>query len=244
MNKPQPAQDPSLARNIASVREEIDAIDGAIADLVVRRSALSASVAAAKQAADDLSFGWRPAREIHILRQLLATRDAFQPKLANAIWRALISANLAAQGDLRIFCVNQTYGAACAAFSAGNTPMIMGDSTQILTHLVGDDFGIGILPWPDQDEWWLKLMQPEFAGLHVCAVSPVAGSEPEVMLVSARLPDMAGEDISLVAGPAGRVEGGVIAQSGDMALTAVGDFVGPTDILPAGCRLIGSFALV
>jgi chorismate mutase len=243
MNKPQSAQGQTLARNIASVREEIDAIDGAIADLVARRSALSASVAAAKRAADDLSFGWRPAREIHILRQVLETREDFEPKLASAIWRALISANLAAQGELRTFCVNQTYGAACAAFSAGNTPMVLASTTDVLTHLVGDDYGIGIMPWPDQDDWWVALMAPQFASLHVCAVSPVAGGEPEVMLVSVRLPDEAGEDISLIAGPVGSVEGGVMAQSGDLALMAVGDFMEADEALPEGCRLIGCFAL-
>lgn len=244
MNKPQTSPDPSLARNIASVREEIDAIDGAIADLIARRSALSASVAAAKQAADDLSFGWRPAREIHILRQVLATREAFEPKLASAIWRALISANLAAQGELRIFCVSQTHGAACAAFSAGNPPTIMATTVDVLTHLIGDDYGIGIMPWPDQDDWWVALMAPEFASLHVCAVSPVAGAPPDVMLVSARLPDEAGDDICLIAGPIGAIEGGIMAQSGKTVLVAVGDFVEAEETLPDGCRLIGSFALV
>jgi hypothetical protein len=35
-----------------------------------------------------------------------------------------------------------------------------------------------------------------------------------------------------------------MAQSGETALVAVGDFVEAQEALPDGCRLIGSFALV
>jgi hypothetical protein len=80
--------------------------------------------------------------------------------------------------------------------------------------------------------------------VYVCAASPMAGREPEVMLVSARVPEEAGEDISLIAGPTGAYEGGVVAQSGGFELVACGEFIALDTSLPKGCRLIGSFALV
>ena len=240
--------EPSAAiLDITDVRRQIDVIDGALADLIAKRCALSAAVASAKQAAGDHAFGWRPAREMDILRQVLAREASLEPELAFVVWRALISANLAAQGDLRIFAIASSLAAANAAFSVGTAPILAHDSTSLMQAVADDDHAIGVLPWPDgtsDQDWWVTMMAPPFVGLHVCAASPLAGAEAEVLLIAKRSPEPAGDDISLIAGLIGSIEGGVLARSGDLELVACGEYIAVDTPLPAGCRLIGSFAVV
>jgi chorismate mutase len=209
----------------------------------VQRCGLSASVSAAKHAQGDETFGWRPAREVEILRTVLRDQASLNPELAFSIWRALISANLAAQGDLRIFTTQQVVASAKAAFSVGTIPKVVPTTIDVLRAIASDDHAIGIVPWPTDQDWWLAMMEPQFASIYVCAASPLCGSDVEVLLVAARVPEAAGDDISLIAGPVGVVEGGVLAQANGFELVACGEFMTPDTPLPTRCRLIGSFAL-
>jgi chorismate mutase len=240
---PQSKLAPETSVDISNVRGQIDAIDAQLAALIVHRCGLSASVASAKRAVGDSAFGWRPAREVEILRTLMREQASLDPQLAFSIWRALISANLAAQGDLTIFATADTQSQALAAFNVGSAANILTDTTEILTAIVNDDHAIGVLPWPSTNDWWVLMMDTRFSSLHVCAASPLVGEGPQVLLIAARPPEEAGEDISLIAGPIGAMEGGIIAQSQGLALVACGEFISPNAALPAGCRLIGTFAV-
>jgi chorismate mutase / prephenate dehydratase len=244
MNKPQTSLADTLPLNIADVRGQIDGIDTALAELIVRRCGLSAAVSAAKRGAGDKAFGWRPAREIEILRTLLRDQASLDPELAFCVWRALMSANLAAQGALKIVALDETASAARVAFSVGTSPEIAGNVAGLLTRVADDDHAIGVLPWPEQHDWWVAMMAPQFEALHVCAASPICGRDPEVLMVAARPSEPAGDDISLVAGPIGAMEGGVLTTRGDLELVACGEFIAFGEALPVGCRLIGSFAVV
>jgi chorismate mutase len=247
MEMPQATHHPILPDNIGDVRSRIDALDSQIAALIAQRCGLSASVSAAKRAGGDAAFGWRPTREVEILRTVLRDQASLDPELAFCVWRALISSNLSAQGDLAIYAIAQTQSRAKDAFSVGASPQVFSTEEAVLMALKDNDHAIGFLPWPaleaSQADWWVAMMKPEFAALHVCSASPICGSGPEVMLVAARHPEKCGEDISLVAGPVGAIEGGVIAQVGDLALVACGDYISADTPLPKGCRLIGTFAL-
>jgi chorismate mutase len=244
MNTPQTSRAPGTPLDIVDVRRQIDSIDAELAALIGRRCGLSASVAAAKRAAGDTAFGWRPAREIDILRTVLRHQASLDPTLAFSIWRALISANLAAQGALTLVTIDGLEGAAKTAFSVGTAPIVMASAQEVLAAVAGNDHAIGIVGWPSNTDWWVTMMAPEYSTLFVCAASPMVGGEPEVMLIAARAPEAAGDDISLVAGPIGAFDGGVMAQSGGLELVAYGAFIAPDAPLPTGCRLIGSFALV
>lgn len=247
MDMPQTTAPAASPHTIGDVRSRIDAIDSQIAALIAARCGLSASVSAAKRAAGDASFGWRPAREVEILRTVMREQASLDPELAFCVWRALISVNLSAQGDLRLFASEQTEAYAKAAFSVGTSPEIVENNDAILTAIITHDHAIGFLPWPSLNagpkDWWVTMVKPEFANLYVCSASPLCGSGPEVLLVAARKPEPCGDDISLVAGPVGAMEGAIIARSEGLALVACGDYVGADEVLPDGCRLIGTFAL-
>jgi chorismate mutase len=243
MNSPKSRPADSAPQDIGDVRRQIDKIDADLAALIVQRCGLSASVSAAKHAQGDVTFGWRPAREVEILRSVLRDQASLHPELAFSVWRALISANLAAQGDLRVFTTEQVAASAKAAFCVGTISEVVPTTNDVLQAVVKDDHSIGIVPWPTGQDWWVTMMEPQFASLYVCAASPLYGSDVEVLLVSARMPEAAGDDICLIAGPVGAVEGGVLAQANGFELVACGEFMTPDTPLPTGCRLIGSFAL-
>jgi chorismate mutase len=243
MKSPQTNAAPPEPLDIGDVRRQIDEIDGELAALIARRCGLSANVAAAKKAAGDTAFGWRPAREVEILRTIMRQQASLDPTLAFCVWRALISANLAAQGDLTLVTIDGLEAAAKIAFSAGTTPIVAASAKDVLAAVARNDHAIGVLPWPSDNDWWVAMMEPKFAALHVCAASPMAGGAPEVMLIAARAPEAAGEDISIILGPIGAFDGGVMARSGKFELVAYGEFIGTGTPLPESCRLIGSFAL-
>jgi chorismate mutase len=243
MNSPQRDETSASCVPITDVRNQIDSIDADIAALVVRRCGLSASVAAAKQAGGDHAFGWRPAREVEILRSLFSQQASLDPELAFTIWRALISANLANQGNLTIFTLSEAETCAKATFSVGTQPEVLANASDLFDAIACDDHAIGVLPWPDASNWWVTMMEPQFASLYVCAASPLAGKSPQALLIAARAPEAAGEDIALIGGPCGAIDGGIIAQVNGLALVACGEFISPDTPLPQGCRLIGNFAL-
>jgi chorismate mutase len=229
--------------DISDVRRQIDAIDSQLADLIAQRCGLSGRVAAAKRAAGDQAFGWRPAREVEILRTVMRAQASLNPELAFRIWRALMSANLVAQGGLAIVTVAQAQEAAKAAFSVGTRPSVFASALQALDAVVQNPNAIAVLPWPTDDDWWVAMMAPAYSNLFVCAASPLCGGDAEALLIATQPVTQAGDDISLIAGPIGAIEGGVLAQSGDLELVAIGEFMAPGTPLPDGCRLIGGFAL-
>ena len=73
------------------LRREIDEIDSALHDLIMRRTRVVAQVAAAKGESNAANF--IPGREVWVLRRLLARHEGAFPRHALVrIWREMISA--------------------------------------------------------------------------------------------------------------------------------------------------------
>lgn len=228
--------------NISDVRAQIDAIDAQLAQLIAQRCALSAQVGAAKKAAGDHAFGWRPARETEIVRQVMAAQPALNKNLVLRVWRAMISANLASQGDLRILAVPQTAKAARDTFSVGADVQISLNDHALLKELAQNDHAIGVLPEPSMtDTWWTLMMHDTFAGIYVCAKTPAFDEHraAPALLLAQRQPQPSGNDVTLFIGPLNFVPGQAIAQAGELALALVAGF---TTDAPAHCRVLGSYA--
>ena len=89
--------------SLDEVRERIDAIDDQVLSLVAERAALSATVAKAKRAKGETSFGLRPAREAQILRRLLiAKQPQVSFELVVSLWRQIMADSLARQGPFHL----------------------------------------------------------------------------------------------------------------------------------------------
>ena len=236
--------------DIAHLRAEIDALDDALLDLVVRRTALASAVAQAKAAAGDAGFTFRPAREVQIIRRLVARAPGLPPRLVGAIWRALIGANLAAQGGLRVIAAPAVEDVARLRFGAIVEPERASAEDALEAANAG---AVAVLPWPGLPggDWWLRLLEPTFAGVRVVAAAPILklaapDGAPRALLLAAAAPEPAGEDVSLVAAPTGvAAPGALIATAQGWALWAAPGFLTPDDAALAGvdgARLLGAFA--
>jgi len=239
---------PALPTDMTALREAIDAIDGQLARLIAQRSGLARAIAEAKKAAGDSGFGWRPAREIDILRGLIAREPDLDPALAAAVWRALISANLAAQGGLDVVTTLEAAPWAKLAFGSASETRILSATDALMAAKQGART-IACLPWPaDAQSWWVDLMDVSLAGVHVCAASPqiVANGTPASLLLAHRAPEASGGDISLLAGSKAALAGyggTCLCEQGDFALIQLPGFWDLDEPLEVGVRLIGCFAL-
>ncbi|GIU66671.1 chorismate mutase [Candidatus Phycosocius spiralis] len=240
----------SGADTVAALRGEIDAIDGELARLIAKRSSLAHTMSMAKHMAGDTGFGWHPAREVEILRSILAREPDLDPYLVTTIWRALIAANLAAQGGLEIITTLEAAPWARLAFSISDeTHQLIKTDHALLEALTQGERRIGCLPWPDgAHNWWHDMMHAAFADLFVCAASPPVQKRgaPEALLVARHLPESSGDDFTLLAGSVHDLQafdGQIVATMDGICLTQVPRFIGEEIVLPSGVRRIGCFAL-
>lgn len=239
---------------MTSLRSQIDDIDRDLARLIARRSGLAAAVAAAKRAGGDSGFGWRPAREVEILRAVRVAEPGIDPVLAATIWRAMIAANLAAQGGLSVHTVPACEAAARALVGDPAFVQLRADADACLLAAATGPSTLAALPDPtrlspaDGLPWWVLLQAPRYAGLHVCAASPQidTGSRPEALILAARRPEAAGRDLALVSGP--RISllglgGAPLAEAAGLELHLVPRFVTSAEVEGPGLRLVGAYAL-
>ncbi|MGC8477535.1 MAG: chorismate mutase, partial [Acetobacteraceae bacterium] len=108
----EPAQD-HWRGDLAALRAELDRMDDALHDLLMRRAAVVADVAATKPAGGS---GLRPGREASILRRLLARHAGPLPARGVVrIWRELLAATTAMQGPFSLAVFDPAPGGAVAA---------------------------------------------------------------------------------------------------------------------------------
>jgi chorismate mutase len=188
--------DPSVVQPLAlaSARAEFDAIDDAVHDLLMRRSALSAQLSAQGMKAGGASF--RPGREAMILRRLLARHGGPMPRATVArLWREVISSSLRLQSA---FSVATTVG--CEPLARGHfgldTPLrTHATPSRVLAALSTGEASVAILPSPADGEppeaaWWISLDAPR---LQVVAALPFL-MQPGQLLPSAMVVAAFGAD--------------------------------------------------
>ncbi len=203
---------------LTKLRDEIDAIDLELLQLLARRDAVSGRVRLAK-AGDDVKL--RPGREADILRSLLAAnKGGFPERSLLRIWREIFSASLASQGAYSTAVLSQDGGSllwdqARDHFGAGSAFHRCVTPRRVLEAVVGGEDALGILPLPDPedaDPWWQHLLvQPKAAGggdaPQIIAKLPFwssaaanSNSNSETALVIAMMaPDPSANDRSFVA---------------------------------------------
>lgn len=166
--------------SLETVRKEIDAVDIALQELIVRRTELVEQVRRIKA-------GWQvkiqPSREAEIVYRLLARhRGPFPKRELVAIWRNLITATLSFEGP---FAVAVLAGAATGIWDAARdhfgiyTP-IVGEATAaaVIEAVHRQEATVGVLPLPragDTDPWWRHLIGDQPGTPRVIARLPFAG---------------------------------------------------------------------
>lgn len=209
---------PDLAPpDLASLRVEIDRIDDALHDLLMRRADLVAHMASSRVKQGAPSF--RPGREAVILRRLLARNGgALSRPAVVRFWREIIAASLAQQGAFAVVALGEAgvesplARLARAHFGALTPLRLHPTPSRVLASVASGEAAVAVLPAPEEGErpeaaWWAQMETPR---LHIVAALPFlapaetgreGGREkapPQAFAVSPLAPDATGRDRSLL----------------------------------------------
>ncbi len=169
--------------SLDDLRREIDAIDDALHDLIMRRTAVVERVRGIK--GDGVRL--RPAREAAILRRLIARHEGSFPRaVLLRIWREILGATVRLQGPFSLAVhggaddegqdcrrlAREEYGAftPSTAYSTGG---------QVFRAVYDGSASVGILPLPGEDDaepWWPFLAGEGARTPRIVARLPFGGS--------------------------------------------------------------------
>jgi len=180
---------------LEGLREEIDRIDDALHDLLMRRAEVSRAIAKVKQPVTGASGSpipaLRPAREAAILRRLLARHQGdLPPRVLVRIWREIIAASLRVQNKfhLHVYAAdNQTAFADLAHDHFGSfTPIRAHTRPSLVVHACAEEpYSLGIVPMPEIEEpgpsWWAQLAPAGEKGPRVVAKLPFVQEGADVL---------------------------------------------------------------
>lgn len=199
-------QKPSNQEDISQLRMRIDELDAQIAHLLVERTQIAQKVAAskandAKISGEELGFGWRPKREVEIIRQVLRREPTLGKRLSYMVWRAMITRNLANQAPMEVICVAKSQAPSRIGFGAAVIPELIEDAQKAIKIAAEKENLILSLPWPDENQnWWLELLKPEFSDLKINMALPHIDDVPLEALCLAKItPLETGNDYSIIA---------------------------------------------
>lgn len=149
--------------SLDELRQEIDEIDAAIHDLLMRRTEV---VGAVCSAAEPGSLHLWPGREARILRRLIERhRGPFPKRVLVRVWREIISAQSGLQGQLKVAAFSPEtgpdlrgpardhFGSECQIASCETTMSVVRQVTE-------RQAAVGVLPLPEGEEgdpWWRHL---------------------------------------------------------------------------------------
>jgi chorismate mutase len=198
--------------SLADLRAELDGLDDAMHDMLMRRAEVVTRVA---ELGARGKVPFRPGREAEIIRRLLARHQGpLPPRLLPRLWRELFAATTSMQGSFVITVCEadpaSSY-AACAREHFGMlTPLRVHRSpAQAIAEVSSGAATAAVLPLPVEDEparaaWWTALLHRDEPRIHIVARLPFWSRRPEgaphtqAMVVAAAAPDPSSNDRSLL----------------------------------------------
>lgn len=195
------------AADLATLRAELDGLDDALHDTLMRRAAVVERIAALRAKG---KVPLRPGREAAIIRRLLARHAGSLPRQAIArIWRELLAATTLMQ-DATTFSVCDAGEGAMAALAREHFGALArvhphASAEAAMAEVAAGAATAAILPLPAEDDpasfWWTALVAGGDAPrLHVVARLPFWTARPEgaprarALVLSAAAPDPSGDD--------------------------------------------------
>jgi chorismate mutase / prephenate dehydratase len=142
-------------KKLQSLRNQIDAIDVRILELLKKRSGIVKQVAHVK---GKLPVYIRPGREAKMLRVLLrAAGKDIPPGLVHRLWREMIGAFTLQEGKLNV-AVDESVWDITRDHFGGITPMnSFSSSRAVMQALLKKKAGVAALPYAEQG-WWRALL--------------------------------------------------------------------------------------
>ncbi len=151
---------------LEDLRRESDAIDDRIHDLLMRRTEIVEDVSAVKSR-DDKGPPMRPAREVAILRRLLARHEgSLPPAVVVRIWREMVAALTRIQGNfsIAVSAPEKSVGywdLARDQYGSGTRMTLHRLAAPVIRAVAEGSAAVGVLPLPLEDEpdpWWRMLI--------------------------------------------------------------------------------------
>lgn len=195
--------------SLDQLRSEIDHIDDALHDLLMRRTELSRRVRDAK---GDIPVVIRPAREMQVLRRLLSRHSGPLPgAVLVRIWREIFSDSLAQQGPFSVAVLNNGTEASLVGMARDHfgilTPIQEHSSALRVVNAVAEgEASVGVVPPPEHesaDPWWRYLARegsdvPRVISRLPLAAAATPGTPPgqSGLMIGLVPPESSGEDRS------------------------------------------------
>ncbi|MBL6455750.1 chorismate mutase [Belnapia sp. T6] len=190
---------------LAAARAEIDALDDALHELVMRRAEVVARLAASRA---KTGSPLRPGREAMILRRLLSRHHGPLPAEALVrVWREILASSSAQQGGFTVaaYARSPEHGRLAREHFGSLTPLrSLPTASRALAAVAAGEAQVAVLPLPEEgeapeDAWWTSLDSPR---LQVVArlpfYAPRRDGVPEALAVAPGAPDPSGADRSLL----------------------------------------------
>lgn len=202
----------SAPPSLDELRREIDEIDDAVHDLLMRRAELVERVGTTK--VDGVSL--RPAREALILRRLISRhKGPFPRAVLVRIWREILSASVRLQGPFSIAVPTDPdrtgpdyWTVARDAFGSQTPISDYRSAEQVVLAVKEDAAAVGVLPLPYEDDpapWWPALAVPGERMPRIVARLPFGppgthrGAAPEALAIARVEQAATGDDHSFIA---------------------------------------------
>lgn len=200
--------------SLDDLRREIDEIDDQIHDLLMRRTEIVGRVGALKRREDAPVLALRPGREAEIVRRIVGRhRGAFPLEVVVRIWRELLSAQVAVQGDysIGVFAPEDvpTYrDLGRDQFGAWVPIRKYPAVNQVVQEVWNGKVSVGILPYPvgeRSDPWWRALVSHGDDVPRIIARLPFMDApddqvdRPSALAIAMVTPERTGDDVTLVA---------------------------------------------
>ncbi|HWX49840.1 MAG TPA: chorismate mutase [Roseomonas sp.] len=195
--------------DLASLRAEIDRIDDALHDLLMRRSDIVGHMAASRVKAGAPSF--RPGREAQILRRLLArNQGAMARGTVVRLWREIIAASLAQQSAFSVAVAGEAgtdsplARLARAHFGLPTPLKLHATPSRVLASVAAGEAAVAVLPAPREDEraeaaWWTQMEPSRLrVVLALPFLAPRGSGGAEAYAVAPLPPEPTGRDCSLL----------------------------------------------
>lgn len=199
------------------LRREIDTIDDAIHDLLMRRAGVVEKVAAAKRtsrhAGSDEALPLRPGREAAMMRRLVARHaGALQISVMARIWREIMAGSSRVQAAFSIsVCApegqRELWDMARDHFGSTTPVTAVTAPIQAIRTVIDGTASVAVVAWPDSDDpdpWWRALLHEDAKTPRIVARLPVLEpSDPpygQICLAIARMDhEDTGDDHTFVA---------------------------------------------
>lgn len=252
----QPPVDAERLRQLDGLRAELDRLDDALHDTLMRRAEIVVQVGSLGAKG---RVPLRPGREASIIRRLLArNRGALAPATLVRVWREMLAGSSAQQAPMTIVTgdaglqasVREHFGALARAETM--------DPAAAIARVRQGEAALAVLPLPSETaRWWEQLAaEGRWPCVHIVARLPFWARKgaAEALVLSTAAPDPSGQDRSLIAGagaaalaaaavaPVASYPGGLVEVSGfvtpeDPRLQGL-----PVSVLGAYAVPVGDFA--